>query len=301
VEKNARREGLTRTGAMRVSVLGSGSGGNATLVESGGTRLLVDAGFSARDLERRLAHLGVEPASIHGIVVTHDHGDHTRGMGVFSRRHGTPLYITDPTRRACGAVLRGGERTVPYTPGRPFPIGPLRIEPFLTAHDAADPVGVAVVEESSGLRLGVATDLGRPTAQMIHALSGSHFLILEANHDEGMLHGAPYPWSVKSRIAGSHGHLSNGAAARLAVDLLHPGLAGVVLAHLSTQANRPDLARSVVGQALFTAGYRGFLDVAKQEEPTAFFDVHALLRRLEPQQLGLFQAASPPEGHGSAS
>jgi phosphoribosyl 1,2-cyclic phosphodiesterase len=273
---------------VRISVLGSGSGGNAILVETDGTRLLVDAGFSARDLARRLHGVGLHPDSVDAIVVTHDHGDHTRGMGVFARRHQTPLYITDRTRDACATLLRGSENTVSYEPGRPFRIGAVRVEPFLTAHDAADPVGVALVDESTGLRLGVATDLGRPTAQTFHALAGSDFLVLEANHDEGLLHGASYPWSVKSRIGSSHGHLSNGAAARLAVELLHPGLAGVVLAHLSGECNRPDLARSVVGRALFGAGYRGFLGVATQGEPTPLFDVASLRLRLEPAQLSLF-------------
>lgn len=273
---------------MRVSVLGSGSGGNATFVEAGGTRLLVDAGFSARDLTRRLVQVGAEPASVTAILVTHDHGDHTRGMGVFARRHGVALYLTESTRTACDGLLRGTETTVTYRPGHPFTIGTVRVEPFLTVHDAADPVGVAIVDESTGIRLGVATDLGRPTAHIRHALSGCDFLVLEANHDERLLHGADYPWSVKSRIAGSHGHLSNGAAARLALDLLHPRLAGIVLAHLSAECNRPDLARSVVGRALSRAGYQGFLGVAGQDEPTAFIDVAALRRRLEPTQLSLF-------------
>jgi phosphoribosyl 1,2-cyclic phosphodiesterase len=273
---------------VKVSVLGSGSGGNAILVEAGGTRLLVDAGFSARDLTRRLHDVGAHPDGIDAIVVTHDHGDHTRGMGVFARRHRTPLYITDRTRDACSTLLRGSEATVSYEPGRPFRIGAVRVEPFLTAHDAADPVGVALVDESTGLRLGVATDLGRPTAQTFHALARSDFLVIEANHDEGLLHGASYPWSVKSRIASSHGHLSNGAAARLVVELLHPGLAGVLLAHLSSECNRPELARSVVGRALSNAGYKGFLGVATQAEPTPLLDVVALRLRMEPSQLTLF-------------
>ncbi|HUF75578.1 MAG TPA: MBL fold metallo-hydrolase, partial [Longimicrobiales bacterium] len=227
---------------MRVAVLGSGSAGNSVLVCAGDTRILVDAGFSARSLAERLGRLDVDPTSIDAIVITHEHGDHTRGMGVFARRHGTPLHMTRATRAACSTLLTGDERVTEYTPGRPFAVGPLRIEPFLTVHDAADPVGVAVVDESSGVRLGVATDLGRPTAQIRHALAGCDLLILEANHDEVLLHTGPYPVSVKRRIASSHGHLSNQAAARLATELLHPRLAGVVLAHLSFECNRPILA-----------------------------------------------------------
>lgn len=279
--------GDPQTGTVRVAVLGSGSSGNATLLEAPGTRILVDAGFSGRDLERRLGALQVPASSISAVVVTHDHRDHTKGMGVLARRYGTPLYVTESTRQACQRLLRGVDGTRDYRPGRPFRVGSLRVEPFVTAHDAVDPVAVAVEHVGTGLRVGIATDLGRPTVQVRHALSGCHFLVLEANHDEGMLFQGPYPWSVKQRIASSHGHLSNQAAARLAVDLFHPGLVGVVLAHLSGECNRPDLAREVVGSALRRSGYRGMLAVASQEEPTPFFDLEGLRRREESRQLPL--------------
>ena len=266
-------------------MLGSGSSGNATLVAAGDTLLLVDAGFSGRDLARRLAALGVEPERVSGVVITHDHGDHTRGMGVFARRHGTPLYMTERTRTACARLLRGTERVVLYGPGRPFVVGDVRVEPFLTVHDAADSVGIAVVDECTGLRAGIATDLGRPTAHVRLALSGCDLLILEANHDEVLLHTGPYPARVKQRIASSHGHLSNQAAARFACELLHPRLAGIVLAHLSHECNRPDLAARVVGGALLKAGWRGHLEVARQDRPTALLDLEELRYRAGPSQL----------------
>lgn len=272
---------------MRFAVLGSGSSGNALVVRAGNTLVLVDAGFSGRDMERRLGLLGVAPSEIQGIVVTHDHGDHTRGMGVFARRHGTPLHLTDRTREACAKLLTGAEVIHLYRPGRPFSVGDVRVEPFITVHDAADPVGVALADECTGLRLGVATDLGRPTAQIRHALSGCDFLILEANHDEVLLANAPYPWSVKRRIASSHGHLSNEAAARFAVELLHPRLAGVLLAHLSNESNRPDVALKVVGKALRHAGWKGYLAVAPQGHPTGWLDVEALRATEGPAQLSM--------------
>lgn len=270
---------------MRVSVLGSGSSGNATLVSAGATTVLVDAGFSARDLARRMELRGVAPEDVAAIVVSHDHGDHTRGIGVFARRHGTPLYMTAPTRDACGKLLRGEEEVHTYRASRAFTVGDVRVEPFITVHDAADPVGLALVDECTGLRLGVATDLGRPTAQIRHALSACDLLILEANHDERMLYESAYPVSVKRRIASSHGHLSNEAAARFAVELLHPRLAGVVLAHLSNECNRPALAREVVGTALAKAGWSGHLEVARQREPTPWLDVEELRYRAGPSQL----------------
>lgn len=272
---------------MKVSVLGSGSGGNALLVVTEDTRLLIDAGFSARDIARRIEGLGEDPDGIDAIVITHDHGDHTRGMGVYARRHRTPLYLTAPTRQACDNLLRGEERVEEYRAGHPFRIGSLRIEPFLTVHDAVDPVGVAVVDVATGCRLGIATDLGRPTAGIRHALTGCHLLVLEANHDEAMLHAAAYPWSVKARIASSHGHLSNEAAARFALDLLHDNLVAVVLAHLSREANDPRLAAEVVGNSLRGAGYRGHLEVARQDHPTAVLDLAKLRRESGPRQLTL--------------
>jgi phosphoribosyl 1,2-cyclic phosphodiesterase len=272
---------------VRVSVLGSGSAGNSVLVCAGDTRVLVDAGFSARSLAERLDQLGISADSIAAIVVTHDHGDHTRGMGVFARRHSTPLHLTTRTREACEKLLRGKETVVEYSPGTPFTIQNIRVESFYTVHDAADPVGVSVVDERSGLRVGIATDLGRPTAQIRHALSNCDLLVLEANHDDVMLRTGPYPASVKQRIASSHGHLSNQAAAQLAVELLHPRLAGVVLAHLSRECNRPLLAERIVGDALRKAGWEGHLEVARQDRPTELLDVEQLRRRAGPAQLSL--------------
>lgn len=272
---------------MKVSVLGSGSAGNATLVEANGTRLLVDAGFSGKDLARRLAAVDVDPDSVDAIVVTHDHGDHTRGVGIYARRHGPDVHITDVTREACADLFRGDERLLPYRAGRPFEIGALRIEPFLTVHDAVDPVAVAVVDVERDARLGIATDLGRPTTHVRHALSGCDLLVLEANHDDVLLQKAPYPSVVKARITSSHGHLSNHEAAALATELHHPGLGGVVLAHLSERSNRAEIARKVVGEALEDAGFEGYLTVASQEEPTPLLDVVELRERLAPDQLSL--------------
>jgi phosphoribosyl 1,2-cyclic phosphodiesterase len=273
---------------MRVTVLGSGSRGNAILVEAGDQRILVDAGFSGKDLARRMRAVEVDPDSVTGLVVTHDHGDHTRGMGVFARRHGTPIHVTRRTRRACRKLLRGEESVVEYQSATPFSLGPLRIEPFLTVHDAVDPVAVTVTDTRTGSKLGVATDLGRPTTSVRAALAGSHLLVLEANHDHARLWNGPYPWSVKQRIASSRGHLSNHASAELAGELLHDDLAGVILAHLSDSCNDADTARASVGPALERRGFRGLLDVAAQDEPGEPLDLETLRRRVAPSQLSLF-------------
>ena len=154
-------------------------------------------------------------------------------------------------------------------------------------HDAVDLVAVALVDVETETRVGIATDLGRPTAQVRAALAGSDFLVLEANHDEVLLRTGPYPWSVKRRISSSHGHLSNEGAARLVRELYHPRLAGVLLAHLSNDCNSPELARTVVGRALDAVGYRGYLAVAEQAMPTPFLDIEELRRKTGPEQLTL--------------
>lgn len=272
---------------MRVSVLGSGSRGNATLVEAGGVRLMIDAGFSGKDLARRLRAIDVEPESVTAIVITHDHGDHTCGMGIFARRFGTPIHLTQRTRAACARLLRGRETVHTYGTDREFLIGRLRIDPFLTVHDAADPVAVTLTDTETGSKLGIATDLGRPTTGVRHALARCHMLVLESNHDEDMLWSGPYPWSVKQRIASSHGHLSNRAAGQLATELFHGELASVVLAHLSDSCNEPALAHDVVGLSLEKTGYGGALQVAPQDDPTDPVDVEELRIRNGPEQLTL--------------
>lgn len=272
---------------MKVTILGSGSAGNAILVETANTRVLVDAGFSGRDLERRLAHVAVEPASLDALLITHDHADHTRGMGVFARRWGVPLYLTEPTRRACAALLSGAEPVCAYATTACVPIGELQVQPFLTVHDAVDPVAVTLTEPATGEKLGIATDLGRPTAGVRHALRECDLLVLEANHDEALLRASRYPWSVQARIASSHGHLSNHAAAELLAELFHPRLGGVVLAHLSENANDPGLAADTVGAALARLHFRGELHVAGQHAPLEPIDLSALRRRRLPPQLSL--------------
>jgi len=273
---------------VQVTVLGSGSRGNAILVECEGVRVLVDAGFSGRDLERRLAAIGVDPQSLTALLITHDHGDHTRGMGVAARRWGIPLYLTDLTRNVCRSLLDGSEDVRPYSSAEPVDFGGLVVTPFLTVHDAVDPVAVTVTETATGDKLGIATDLGRATAPVRHALQRCHLLVLESNHDEVMLRESHYPWSVKARIGGSHGHLSNRASAELAGELYHEELCAVVLAHLSDNANHPALAYDVVGDALERLRYKGSLAVAPQESPLETIDVSHLRALRLPAQTSLF-------------
>jgi phosphoribosyl 1,2-cyclic phosphodiesterase len=184
--------------------------------------------------------------------------------------------MTPATEQACSSLLRGSEVVVHYEGEVPFDLGDARIHPSSTCHDAADPVALTILDVDSGLKVGVATDLGRATTPVRNALSGCHFVVLESNHDEIMLRESPYPWSVKQRIGGSRGHLSNRLAADLAEDLLHPGLGGLLLAHLSDECNAPDTAVQTARSRLARRGYRGVLDVARQDGPSALYDVAAL-------------------------
>lgn len=249
------------------------------LIECGSTRLLVDAGFSGTELERRLGGLGIPPASIQGVVVTHEHRDHTEGIGIAARRWGWPLHLSAGTAEACAPLFRGTETVRIIEPERAFRLGDALVHPFRTCHDAAEPVAVTVEEASSGLRAAVATDLGRATMPVRSALAGCHFLVLEANHDEVRLRESPYPWSVKQRIGGSRGHLSNSLAAELAAELAHPDLGGLLLAHLSEECNEISLAKATVARGLEGTSFRGRLVVAEQDDPSESYDVGALVER----------------------
>lgn len=261
---------------MRVACLGSGSRGNSVLVEVGETAVLVDAGFSGIELERRLERLGVAPERIAAVVVTHEHRDHTGGMGVLARRWGWPLHLTKATAAACESLLRGEEALEIHGRDERFEIGEVEIRLVPTCHDAGDPVAVHVTCGRSGLTAGVATDIGRATAAVRAGFRDCHFLVLEANHDEVRLREAPYPWSVKQRIGGSRGHLSNRLAAELVAELHHPRLGGVLLAHLSQECNEERTAYAEVERALKRVRFRGRLAVASQDEPSEWFDVTRL-------------------------
>lgn len=278
---------------MRVASLGSGSGGNSVYVEADDTRILVDAGFSGAQLERRLREIDVGPQQIHAVVVTHEHRDHTGGVGVAARRWGWPLHMSEVTLEACRELLHGEESVTTFRADEPFELAGLTIHPFLTCHDAADPLAVTITDRRRGLKLGVATDLGRPTAPVRHALAGCHFLVLEANHDEVLLREGPYPWPIKERIGGSRGHLSNRTAAELAAELFHAELSGVLLAHLSQACNEPELARRSVEDRLRDEGFRGVVEVAEQDLPSRLFDVAALVERTASgPQLDLFRRSA---------
>jgi phosphoribosyl 1,2-cyclic phosphodiesterase len=246
-------------------VLGSGSKGNCFAISSDGATLLVDAGFSAREIERRAALAGVPLGSVVGIALTHEHGDHVCGASRLARRLGVPVLTAPGTWESICAAMEGAAH-VALGCTTAVTLGPFTIHACPTSHDAAEPVALAV-HCADGERIGIAYDLGRPTAAVRYLLRDCTAVVLEANHDELLLRTCGYPPSVQQRIAGSSGHLSNRAAAELLAEVHHPGLGLVVLAHLSERSNGIAEARGAIEPALRKRGFRGQLHVALQHEP----------------------------------
>jgi phosphoribosyl 1,2-cyclic phosphodiesterase len=233
---------------MRFCVLGSGSKGNATFVEGGGTRILIDAGFSGIEVARRLAEIGIDIGTISALLVTHEHGDHIRGVQVLSRRFSLPVYVSKAAREAAGQSLAKIAEWRPIAAGQVFRHRELTIHPFAVSHDAADTLGF--VASNNGCSVGYCTDTGTISHLMHHHLGGCNGLVLECNHDLEMLKNGGYPPPLQQRIRSKCGHLTNSAAARFLIDLIHGGLEHVVLAHISETNNTHDLALATVGSYL---------------------------------------------------
>jgi phosphoribosyl 1,2-cyclic phosphodiesterase len=239
----------------RAVVLASGSAGNVLLLEAGTTRLLVDAGLSAESMERSLSDVGVEASTISSILLTHEHDDHARGAGPFSRAFGTPVMANVATLAAAGAGLAGAA-TAPFDTARPFQIGPFQVTAFPVSHDAADAVGFAF--QVGAHRIAVATDLGSADEALDPYLAGTDLVILESNYDLRLLNVSAYPWFLKNRILGPKGHLSNDDAARALARTALGRARTVCLVHLSEVNNLRALARDTALTAI--AQRRGALD-----------------------------------------
>ena len=278
---------------MRVHVLGSGSEGNAIVLEGPRERILVDAGFGIRELARRMKSVDVAPESISALIVTHEHIDHVRGAGASARRWNWPVYATAGTLKVTkqsGDGRRGtGESALPISVAiEPRSTSAVAIRKkkrvvkhivdtktevqfddfsirFINApHDAREPVSLVATVKSTGERVGIAYDIGHLTERFIRSFSECDMLLLESNHDAQLLRTGPYPWSVKQRVAGPNGHLSNAECALMARELSHRGLRHLVLCHLSQINNRPEIALRAMRTALRGAGFKGTLQAALQ-------------------------------------
>lgn len=253
-------------------MLGSGSKGNCTLVEAGSTRLLVDSGFSGKEVVRRLQVLGIAPESLTAMVVTHEHDDHVKGIGVLARRLKLPVYANEGTHRAAEAKINQLPVARDFGVGEPFVIGDLQIHPFAVSHDAADPVGFVFSDGQH--QLGYCTDTGTITRLIQHHLRRCRAVILEANHDVQMVKNGPYPMMLQQRVLSSRGHLANEDSLALAALLAGEQLRLLVLAHLSAINNHPDLVLKAAQQCLpENGGVRVLL--SGQDQPLS-------MMRLEP-------------------
>jgi phosphoribosyl 1,2-cyclic phosphodiesterase len=252
---------------LSVCILASGSKGNAVFVSGAAASILIDAGLSGVEIERRLKSRGIDPKNLDAILVSHEHSDHIQGVGVLSRRYHLPVYISAKTQNAASSQLGNLYDLKTIKCGTSFTINDLFIHPFSISHDAADPCGFTI--NQNGTKIGIATDLGIATAMVKEHLKECTLLILEANHDEEMLINGPYPWPIKQRIKSRTGHLSNAASKILLEELQHDRLKHVMLAHLSETNNTPQKAVNEVGQALTRCKAR--LYVASQNECGALF------------------------------
>ena len=250
---------------MRFASLGSGSEGNALLVEEDGSerpsRVLLDCGFSLKETERRLARLGLGPAALSAIVVTHEHGDHISGVFKLARRYALPVFATHGTVRSSDQHEIDGVDLHYCVPGRDFAIGSLVVTPYAVPHDAREPV--QYLFSNGRRRLGVLTDAGSPTAHIVERLSGCHALVLECNHDRDLLRQSNYPPSLKARIAGPYGHLANDIAAEILGRIDRSVLGVVIAAHLSRTNNSPALAQAALASVLGSS--TGWVRVADQD------------------------------------
>ena len=253
---------------LRFASIGSGSKGNCLVAEVGKTRLLVDCGLSPRETEKRLAKIGLAPADITGILITHEHDDHAGQAYPFAALHKLPVWLTYGTQVALAesGKLAGNVETRTIDGRNAFAVDGLHVQPYTVPHDAREPV--QFVLSDGAFRLGVLTDIGATTAHVEATLSGCDALVLETNHDHDMLWGGNYPKWLKERISGPFGHLSNAAAEKLLVALDRARLKHVLAAHLSHQNNRPALAREALARAMGCAAE--WIGLSTQEEGFAW-------------------------------
>ena len=264
---------------LRFSPLFSGSSGNAIYVGCGDAHLLVDAGLSGARIAAELEKIGLHPSQLTAILTTHEHVDHTRGVGVLSRKYNLPVYATAGTWEGMAEKIGpvDGKNRCLMTPEQDFYLGGMNILPFSTPHDANEPVGLCF--ECGGARFAIATDLGCVKKGWMRCVRGADAVLLESNYDPDMLQAGSYPYDLKRRILSSRGHLCNDDAGSCALELARAGARHIVLGHLSKENNFPELARRCVEDALRAGGLVPGedlrLDVASRDGLTGLFAVSA--------------------------
>ncbi len=241
---------------LNISILASGSSGNCALVSDGITHIVIDAGISARRITTSIKSMGIDPADLDAILITHEHSDHIAGLAVLQKQLKFQVYATEPTaRQLCCRMAGLEERLNTFWPGEGFQLGSLWVGTFPTLHDCACPTGYTVSDES-GSKLAVCTDLGLVTPEVREGVRGAQLVVAEANYDTQCLCSGPYPASLKERILGDYGHLSNEMGGELALYAVEHGAWQVVLGHLSQENNSPDMAYNTVKRILTMGGIR---------------------------------------------
>jgi phosphoribosyl 1,2-cyclic phosphodiesterase len=256
--------------SMKVSVLGSGSSGNSTVVACASGVYLIDVGLSAKQISSRLEQRGIDPDSLSGIFLTHEHSDHARGLNVFLRNRDIPVYANALTKEALERGMKSDIRWKVFQTGQLFEIEDLSVTAFPIPHDAAEPVGFVL--ESRTARFGLVTDVGYVTQSMRVHLKGSDALFIEANYDEALLEAdKKRPWATKQRISSRHGHLSNTQAGEFIADIGCERLSCVLLGHLSSDCNNAILAKKTIRPLLSSLKVTDLI-CANQHEPTEWFE-----------------------------
>lgn len=267
--------------AVSFTILGSGSGGNCAYLETDEVRLLIDAGFSGRQIRQRLAAIGRTPETLNGILLTHEHSDHVMGLKMIAAKLGIPVYCNRLTREAIENQFKVPFDCRIFSTGASFEVGDVSVDTFSVPHDAYDPVGF-LLHTSAG-RIGFLTDLGHATKAVVDRVRPANVLVLETNYDlKRLQEDTRRPWSIKQRILSRHGHLSNAAAADVMEQVISDDLRQVYLGHLSRDCNTPELARAVVGERLDRIGGRHVnLESTSQEAPNVTFTLEFLVERRE--------------------
>jgi len=258
---------------MKFSILGSGSSGNATFVESCDNRFLIDAGFSAKKIEERLDLLGIECSTLSAILITHEHGDHILGAGILSRKYKIPIYITQKSYEVAKKRLgKVDEHLIRYIDRTFYLSEHTHITPFEVMHDAVQTVGFNIQDRQES-KLSIATDIGYATNVVKECFKNSDAIIIESNYDPEMLLTGPYPWDLKERVKSKRGHFSNENAAKFIEAIHTKNLREIFLAHISKDNNTPRLAHKTVSQYLENVGIDIEVKVSRQDEPTRLIEI----------------------------
>ena len=255
--------------AVMLSVLGSGSRGNATFIKTDSARILIDAGLSRKDLAKRLETIGEDPDGIDAVLVTHEHNDHGTGLRAMLKELHIRAYLSPGTLKGLQPETfeMNDSEIIPIAAGVPFTVGDAEITPFAVPHDASEPTAFSI--SCQGFRITQLTDVGHMTDEVAKHLMGTDCLVLESNHDLEMLRVGPYPWILKERLMGRYGHLSNTAVAKFLREQYDGRASHVVLAHLSERNNHPEIARQEALRALRHRGLVSNVTTTRQQEPTA--------------------------------